>query len=151
MTDIQTGWNRANGTADWVFLRGNAQEPTSSDVSVGNDLATAAMISLFTDAQADPSDTIPDNTTDRRGWWGGPIGSKIWIYTERGKATPELPGQVQQAAADALQWFVDDGVATSVDTAAAYDASGKLVLNVAIHRGDGSSLALQFSNFWDSL
>ncbi|KUR80752.1 phage GP46 family protein [Novosphingobium sp. FSW06-99] len=151
MTDIQTGWNRTTRAADWVFLPGNdATDPTNS-LTYGNDLATAALISLFTDAQADPDDVIPDGTTDRRGWWGGAIGSKIWLYVTRGKATPELPSQVQQAASDALQWFIDDGVATSIDVAAFYAAAGKLVLTVKIHRGNGSSLALQFADLWDSL
>lgn len=151
MTDIQTGWNFANGIADFVFLRGNSPVPTTTDITFGNDLATAVLISLFTDAEADPSDPIPDGSTDPRGWWGGAIGSKIWLYAERGKATDVLPGQIQQAAADALQWLIDDGVASAVDTAAAYADAGQLVLTVTITRADGTTLALRFENLWDSI
>jgi len=150
MTDIQTGWNFATGHADWVFLPGNDAADPTNQLSFGNDLATAVIISLFTDAQAGPDDTIPDNTSDPRGWWGGPIGSRIWLYADRGKATPDLPGQVQQAAAEALQWMIDDGVATSIDTAAAYFGAGQMMLTVTVHRGNGSQLALQFANLWDS-
>ena len=150
MTDIQTGWNFANGLADWIFLPGNDATDPTNQLSYGNDLATAVIISLFTDAQAGPDDVIPDGSTDPRGWWGGPIGSKIWIFTDRGKATDDLPGQVTAAASDALQWMIDDGVATSIDTAAAYTAPGQMMLTVTVHRGNGAALALQFANFWDA-
>jgi phage gp46-like protein len=150
MTDIQTGWNLGTCNADWIFLPGNDQADPTNLLSYGNDLATAVIISIFTDAQADPSDVIPDNTTDPRGWWGGEIGSRVWLHA-RGKATPDLPGVVQQDVSDCLQWMIDDGVATGIDVAAAYTGAGQMVLQVTVRRGNGASLSLQFSNLWDSL
>lgn len=146
MTDIQTGWDRAAGGADWIFLPGNTE--TSDTLSFGNDLATAALISIFTDAQADEGDTVPDGSTDRRGWWGdSAIGSKVWLEM-RGKALPDLPGRVEQAVSDCLQWMIEDGIAGTIDVAAAYGDAGQLGLAVTIHRADGAKLALQFADLW---
>ena len=155
MTDIITGWNFVNGVADWVFVRGNAPDANANpQITFDNDLATAVLISLFTDAQATADDARPDananGPADRRGWWGGAVGSRIWIYTSRAKATADLPGDVAAAASDALPWRIDDGVATSSDTAAAYVAPGQLVLTVTVHRGNAPSLALQYANFWNA-
>lgn len=147
MTDIQTGWDRAAGGADWIFLPGIAPADASGTLSYGNDLATAALISIFTDAQADAGDIVPDGSTDRRGWWGGAIGSRLWLEM-RGKALPDLPGRVEQAVSDCLQWMIDDGIAGVIEVAAAYADAGQLGLSVIIHRADGTRLALQFADLW---
>jgi len=87
MTDFISGWNNAIGAGDWVFqpvypklwtdesgnvttdqdglLVGAVIDDTTT-LDFINDLTTAVLISLFTDAAAGPDDTIPDGSTNRR-------------------------------------------------------------------------------------
>jgi phage gp46-like protein len=153
MSDIRTVFDETTLTADWLL------EPPGLDVS--DDLTTAVVLSLFTDARAGDSDFIPDGTTDRRGWWAdsrspeGVLGSRLWLYT-RAKASEETRRGVEEAAASALQWLLDDGVAARVDVGASWRETGStprstLALRVIITRDDGSALDLRFANFWEEL
>ncbi|WP_157218665.1 phage GP46 family protein [Flavisphingomonas formosensis] len=145
MPDIATIWDPDSGTGDWVLSvpqlnllvdeNGNSvvddsAAPIWTDIEAytagtgllaGNDLVTAVLISLFTDATADTEDTIPDGTTDPRGWWAGDIGSKFWLRT-RSKQTPTVLALVKSDFANALQWLLDDGVAA--DETRATEATG---------------------------
>ena len=76
MTDITTIWVVESGTGDWSISGGA--------LASGDDLASAVLISLFTDGLAGDDDIPPDGSGDRRGWWGDagediPIGSKLWL------------------------------------------------------------------------
>lgn len=59
MADIAIVWRNGRGN---LALNG-------SDLLTDNSIETAVIISLFTDRRAQPSDLIPDGSTDRRGWW----------------------------------------------------------------------------------
>ncbi len=90
-------------------------------------LATAVILSLFTEKRAGPDDTLPLRETDRRGWLGdefmptGPAafgtdawGSKLWLlYT--GKTTADVLELARFEAQEALAWLVRDGIASRVD------------------------------------
>jgi phage gp46-like protein len=85
-------------------------------------LDTAVIISLFTDRRAEPDDPIDplSPTGDLRGWAGDllaepgdRIGSRLWLL-RRAKMTDETISLVKAYAEEALQWLVDDGVATQV-------------------------------------
>lgn len=85
-------------------------------------LDTAVLISLFTDRRAEPDDPVDplSPTGDLRGWAGDllaepgdRIGSRLWLL-RREKMTEDLPSRVEAYAAEALQWMLDDGVATQV-------------------------------------
>jgi phage gp46-like protein len=104
MTDIATRWNidrslgdwsiHAPSAVSWTDEAGNAivdehGQPIDSVVTTGGILAaddelfTAALISIFTDAAAGADDQLPTGEEDPRGWWAGPIGSKIWLRLRR--------------------------------------------------------------------
>ena len=70
---------------------------------------TAVLISLFTDARADDTDTLPDTYEDRRGYFGSiledsPIGSKLWLLG-RSKIDNTTLQLAEQYIIDALQWM----------------------------------------------
>ena len=58
MSDITTTWTVETGTGDWSIMGGA--------LASGDDLASAVLISLFTDRIADDSDIPPDGSDDRR-------------------------------------------------------------------------------------
>lgn len=92
-------------------------------------LNTAVILSLFTDARADASDTLPLNVTDRRGWCGEEVfakdtggkvdrwGSLLWLYYAT-KVSDDVLERARFAAWESLQWLVRDGIADRVDVSA---------------------------------
>ena len=147
--DIATVWTGSRG--DWA--------QAGSVLASGQDLRTAAIISLFTDAQASPDDAIPDapqrGPADPRGWWGDaysgkPIGSKLWLLA-RAKQTQGTLNLAQDAIQNALQWMVDDGVAVSIDVATTWLSPSMLGAAVEIFDASGGSVALNFQWAWQAV
>ena len=113
--DFALAWNNATDRGDLVVAGG--------DLAMDGGLATAVTISLATDALAAADDAIPDNTTNRRGWWGDlpiddarpdRIGSRLWLL-RRAKATPATQRLAEQYIREALAWMIEDGVAGRID------------------------------------
>lgn len=144
MADIATIWDPASGTGDWSVSL------TTGDLMGDQDLYSAVLISLFSDAEAAPDDEITDGSGDPRGWWGGPIGSKLWLYM-RSKSTPLIPAQVQGTILDALQWLIDDGVAAAVDVTAEWTRPNLLGARVEISRTNGTTVAMNFARVWEGI
>jgi phage gp46-like protein len=147
-TDIMTVWDVQNARGDWQL--------SGHDLLSGDDLATATLISLFTDRVALPDDVIPDGTNDMRGWWGDagqdyPIGSRLWLL-ERAKLTPGIAQQAEDYAAEALKWLIDDGVVAKIQIAARIVSTvpGKLVLGVVLYKTDGTLKALNYVWVWNN-
>ncbi|MCP4448270.1 MAG: hypothetical protein GY811_23465 [Myxococcales bacterium] len=118
MGDLYLKWG--NGSADLVLL--------DDDLEADDGLRTAILLSLFTDRRADQGDELPGGEDDRRGWWGDEflqnendrMGSKLWML-ERSTITENLVPSVERHALQALEWLIDDGVASSVDVLAEVD------------------------------
>lgn len=171
MSDIATVWNPQTGTAGWMLSLSSidlVEDGTGASVVdragaplttqlppfvagqgllAGNDLVTAVIISICTDATAGPDDIIPDGSTDPRGWWGDEtIGSKLWLRL-RSKKSDTLLALVKNDIETALAWLITDGVATSVDVTTAWQGN-MLAARIVIHRGDGTSLRLNFAWAW---
>ena len=151
MTDIALVWDRANGRADFAM--------NGTDILTDNGLRTAAIISLFADAQADPADVRPDNSDDLRGWWADlPLagvaqtgkadrtGSKLWLLA-RELQTQETARRAEKYATDALAWMVADGVAGSVSASANFPRMGWIDLTVTI---DQAGAAQTFNFSWSA-
>lgn len=146
MTDFATIWDAATAQCDWLMQ--------GTQPATGGDLATAMLISVFTDRQAEADDTIPDMTADPRGWWGDldedyRIGSRIWLLT-RAKMTPDLLVRAKDYLAEALQWLIDDGVVAKFDIVTEF-VGNQLRAGVTAWRSDGSNVAQQFSWVWSAL
>jgi len=144
MTDIRTIWSDYAG--DWRI------EPP--DLEHTHDLETAVLISLFTDRLADPDDVLPDNTGDRRGWWGDtgkdppdPIGSKLWLLV-REKQTNQVRLRAEDYAREALQWMLDDGAADQIDVVAAWIEFQHLQIRIDIWRDGALLFRGRYSRAW---
>lgn len=105
------------------------------DLATEDGLRTAVIVSLFTDRRAEADDEIPDGGDDRRGWWADSIGSRLWLLA-RAKETPDTLARARAYAIEALQWLIDDGVATAVDVTAEWVRHGVLALRVAVTLAD---------------
>jgi phage gp46-like protein len=123
------------------------------DLKFGNDLSTAIMISLFTDARARPDDVIPSGS-DPRGWVGDaidgvPYGSRLWLL-ERANRTPETLTRAKQYAADALAWLVEDGIAKAVDVVTESQGDcNVLALGVRVTKPDDKKIEWRWRYAWD--
>ena len=136
MNDIALIWDEVNGRADFAIANG--------DLVMDRGLRTAVILSLFCDRQADPSDTIPDGGTDRRGWWGDTpanldpagldlTGSKLWLLPRL--QVPATLVQAEAFAAQALRWMIDLEIADQVVPTATFPSLGRFQLNIAIVQG----------------
>lgn len=129
----------------------------NGDLKTDDGLETAVIISLFTDARADTDDILPDNSDDRRGWWGDSfadiagdrIGSKLWLLA-REKALPAVARRVETYAGEALNWLIIDGVASRIVCTATWITPRCCGLRVEIYRATGDLVSLNYSNIWEA-
>jgi phage gp46-like protein len=115
---------------------------------------TAVLISLFSDARADETDELPDNGGDRGGFWGSQLlgfelGSKLWLLN-RSKLDDATTATMEQYLKDALQWMIDDEIASSVETAAVRVGGYMVNFLVRITRAEGDRATLRFWANWES-
>ncbi|MEJ1402584.1 MAG: phage GP46 family protein [Candidatus Sedimenticola sp. (ex Thyasira tokunagai)] len=128
-----------------------------ADLAVDDSLQTAVILSLFTDRRAEADDIIPDGTDNRRGWWadtladieGDRIGSRLWLLS-REKDLSEVLARAKEYAEEALQWLIDDGVASAVAVQATSTARGVLALQIRIARPQGDS-EYRFNTLWEHI
>lgn len=132
---------------DGLFLRGD-MHLDGADLAVDHGLETACVVSLFSDRRAGATDELPAGETARRGFWGaaipdraddaGRFGSHLWLLC-REKQTETTRLRAEQYAAEALEWMLEDGVASEVVVTASWRApgSGWLDLEIVIYRPDG--------------
>jgi phage gp46-like protein len=124
-----------------------------SDVERDPGLETSILISLFSDRRADDQDTLPDNSGDKRGWWGDTeqlkVGSKLWLL-HRSSLTPDVPGVVTQYIEDALQWMIDDGVIKGVDVEVVREDAYTLSTTIGVQQPDGQEKFYKYSFNWNA-
>jgi len=89
-----------------------------ADLAADDTLASSVLVSLLSDRQVEPYEVKEGE--DRRGWWadvfaGTPhkTGSRLWLL-ERQKQLPSVALRCRQYCEEALQWFIDDGLATAI-------------------------------------
>jgi phage gp46-like protein len=142
MTDIRTSWIPLEHRGDWII-----DPPALAD---GADLETAVLISLFSDARAADDDRLPGSADDKRGWWGGLIGSKLWLLT-REKTTNDVRLRARDYAREALDWMLQERVADQIEISAefaGYPDQPRLELEVAIYREGIQVLARRYDWAW---
>lgn len=124
----------------------------SSLLALEQPLVRAVVISLFSWRRALPGDAVEGQ---RWGWWGDGIegdladriGSRLWLLV-REKLTPTTIARAKEYAQEALQWMVDDGVATRVSVTVERRGVDGLALQVTIERDGAAPLLLRFDNAW---
>jgi|APTNR8051073442_1049403.scaffolds.fasta_scaffold31631_2 phage gp46-like protein len=143
MADLRLAFDPLTLQADLVFA--------SATLATADDLETAVMVALFTDARAGDDDAVPGDPADRRGWWGDALpisimgrelpadrlGSRLWLL-ERAKQLPETLVLARQYAREALQVFIEGGIAASIEVDAGFPRAGWLLLHVGFVMPDGS-------------
>jgi phage gp46-like protein len=120
-------------------------------------LVRAVVISLFTWKRAQPDDDLPAG--ERMGWWGDSfptqpndrIGSRLWLLS-RAKLLPDTVARAKEYAQEALQWLVDDGVASRIEVEAERQGQSTLALACRIYKPEATSpVDVRFTNVWDFL
>lgn len=153
MTDIALRFDTESWAADLAVAEGA--------IATDDGLATAVIISLFTDARARADDPIVDGE-DPRGWWGDAFnadpsdttGSRLW-QLGRAKATPATATRARDIVREALAWLTADGVASAVEVETAAIAptparpSGAIAIGVTIQRPTGPARQ-RFDFLWDA-
>ena len=144
MSDISTVWDVTNG--DWLL--------SGASLQAGDDLQTAVIISIFTDGLAAADDTIPDGSTDRRGWWGDQgqytTGSRLWLLG-RSKQTQQVLTAAQDYITQALQWLIDQGIVAKFDILVEWVAMSTLGAQITAYRNDGTTQAINFAWVWQGI
>ncbi len=125
---------------------------------VDGTVSALVLISLFTDARAEDSDTLPDQSGDLRGWPGdtfydAPWGSKLWLLY-REKLTTDVRNRAVKYAEDALAWMLQDQgdgpLAQKVSVTGSIPRFQTLALNVVITKPSGDSVSLTVSKLWEA-
>jgi phage gp46-like protein len=147
MTDIATIWSQEIARGDYALT------PAGS-LQADQDLATAVILSLFTDRTAHADDVIPDGG-GRRGWWGDayrryPLGSRLWLLW-REKETEDVRLRAEQYAQQATEWMILEGVASAIEIAAAWTGPGRLELTIIIIAPPGNRIGWRFALAWGQL
>lgn len=144
-----------------LFPDGNAITVNGVSVDLGtanaDPLVRAVMLSLFTWRRAAVEDVEPGES--RLGWCGDTlapvagdrIGSRLWLLARR-NVTAETMQKAREYASEALQWLIDDGVASTIETAAARLGRNGIALNVILYREDKRILLdLRFADIWSAI
>lgn len=124
----------------------------SSLLATEQPLVRSVVISLFSWRRALPTDPVDGQ---RWGWWADGIegvqndriGSRLWLLA-RAKVTPETLERAREYAEEALQWMVDDGVATGVSVLVERMGIEASAMQVTIERDQAAPVTLRFDNAW---
>lgn len=132
-----------------------AKHKAQAGLALDDTLASAVLVSLFSDAPASEDEAERLSLDDRRGWWAdalapadGAWGSRLWCL-DRTKPSAESARQAEERAKEALSWMLADGIANTIDAEAAWvrGASGaRLELAVAIR--PTPRLVSRYGEFW---
>lgn len=124
----------------------------NGDLETVDDLSTAILISLLTDARAAETQVaVPEY---RRGWIGNAVppiegfelGGLLWLV-DTAKATQGTMNIAASFARDALQHLIDQEIADDVQVQGSITGPGEGGLSVAITSPDGT-IATQYIDLW---
>lgn len=142
------------GTSGDISVYQGDFQLVAGDLTSDLGLNTAIALSLFTDRRADDGDTLPDTHTDRRGWWaddfppvtGDLFGSRLWLLS-RETNTADVLRRADQYTREALQWLLDDAVASAVDVSVTYPGGPQLAIAVSITQPNKSKATSFLYNY----
>lgn len=123
-----------------------------ADLAADYSLGTTIMLSLLCDSTAQSHEV--STGIDRRGWWadvfaensGDEFGSRLWLL-EREKVLPETVQRARRYVREALQWMLDDGLATDVAVSAFIPRAGWLLVDAVLSLpGDSRRYRFEWSD-----
>lgn len=155
-------WNGTSG--DFAMAAGSADGGALGSQAGGLQaqapIATAVIMLLFSDAQADVSQLRFEHRGDRRGWPGdgfdidtaageAPLGSLLWLF-RRSTLSDLTASQVAAEAKRALQPLITQRLVNRINTRTEIDkAAGQLRLGVDLYGRDGrKTYAAQYDVLW---
>ncbi len=120
-----------------------------ADLATEDTFASAAVVSLLNDRQVEAYEVKPGE--DRRGWWADAYaannhrtGSRLWLL-EREKQLPSVVLRCRQYCEEAMQWFLDDGLAQAITVTAFVARRGVLAALIRFEiNGASRTLRLEF-------
>lgn len=140
MSDVKLNW----------FDFGADIEISNGDITQDNGLATAVLISLFSDQRAPDESLLPDGETNKRGWWGDldidKTGSLLWLIN-REKMLPEVAQKAKEYCESALQWLIDENICSTVTVISTLIRPQSLQIKIKLNKG----AATQYSYLWDAV
>jgi phage gp46-like protein len=122
-------------------------------LAASDSYARALAISLFTWRRAQDGD--PVDGAGRQGWWAdgiepsmpSGIGSRMWLLARR-KLDAQTMHDAEDYTREALQWWLDQRVASIVDVTVARVGDEAIVISVAITLRDGRLLVAEIKDLW---
>lgn len=127
------------------------------DLQTDDGLETAVIMSLFTDRRVSTDEELPAGEPSRRGWWGDVapevpgdiIGSRLWLLN-REKSLATVVVRANEYAREALQWLIDDKVASRVDVLAESTRFQEMDIQVTVYRPNGDSAQFRYNYAWQA-
>lgn len=144
-TDVNLNTDKGYFDFDWT---------ESGDISTGETLDTAILMSILEEVRASASEVQESNR--RRGWLGNEQnddpdfeqGSKSWEF-EQERLTGSVLAELGTVIRNSLQWLIDDDIAVSVDVQQPSLRNGKVVVEIDLGR-DGSPIERKFFELWEN-
>ena len=120
------------------------------DILTDDFFDTSILYSIFGERRADSSEVVEPQL--RRGWIGSEgkdfeNGSKLWLF-EQARVTRSNLNRFDDELRKALQWFVDDGFATSVDEVINTIKNNGTIEGIIRH--SRSKVERRFFEFWQN-
>ncbi len=124
---------------------------SDGQIEVDDFFDTALLYSLLGEKRADDSEISSPEL--QRGWIGNENrdfenGSKLWLYSQA-SLTRTILNNVSDAAFDALQWLVEDGLAVSIDNVSAIADGNSIFLQLTIKRAESITVSRTFE-LWNN-
>lgn len=112
----------------------------------------AVEISLLTWRKASPD----DEANVRHGYWGDSfppkqgalIGSRLWLLLRSKLITSETILKAEEIIREALQWLIDDEIATQIDVQLERADVNSIKGKIVVHLSSGETLLIPFNDIW---
>ena len=139
----------------WFDFGGDIGIGSDMDLLRDDGLYTAIMISLFSDARAPLDVVLPQDQEDRRGWWNDSlaasnVGSLLWTL-RREKTTDETAARAKEYCQNALQWLIDNDIASNLVIETQIVPPVGLQIEVVIQRGKSKEYDYLWQGVRDSV
>lgn len=151
MADITLVWDEEQQYCD-INLESINNGKEAVDLTSGDDLITAVMVSLLSDRVANDDWSY---SRDKRGWWGdaeisSPLGSRLWQLS----ILPVNDDQTYLAMAEgyvteALEWLIEDSVCKEITCTASFLDSQKTKLNLDVKLTKPDDSVIRYGYVWD--